>query len=540
MLRPGEGEFLRLPVAGVTAFGPAVSGWGAPAALLLALAVACWLRPLTVTIEGQRRTLPRRVTAGQAAELTGLSLQPGDLVDVRGMVLKPGAGRAAVLVRNGQRVAAETRLQRGDVLSVIPGQSRMEPHHEHVRLERGEAPGFAPAAVAGTRRTLEGQLSGRQVVQVASVAPTVPLQDIPRKRLALTFDDGPWPETTAQILAILKRHDASATFFVLGTQACARQELVRRAVAQGCEIGIHSWAHTSYTRLGSAGVRQDLQRCEALLRPLVGHPLKYVRPPYGATNSTIAGIIHSAGYKQVLWSIDTSDWRRPGANAIAHRILSRAHDGAIVLCHDGGGYRSGTVEAIARVVPQLEARGYELVTLTELYGGKTEATGGAITMASGQRFVIRPSVPGLAVLVDEALADLPEAPVEIDDHLLLPVKPVLGMLGVAYQWDAATQTLRLEGARAQLTLRVNSTVVETAGGETHDTPVPPVLHNGRAMVPLALILEASGATARYDRETRVLRLISPVGLLRTGQAGWSERRHWLQGQSWTVRYAAAW
>ncbi len=537
---PREGEYLRFPDATVTPSCPVLLAWGPPVALLLALVLALCLRPLTVVVEGRRHTLPRRVTAGRAAELTGLSLQPGDLVDVRGLVLRPGAGYAAVLLRNGERVPADTRLRRGDVLAVIPGQPRLEPHHEHTRLEHADAPGYARAAVAGTRRTLEGQLSGRQVVQVAAVEPTVPLRDVPRKRLALTFDDGPWPETTGQLLATLKQHDARATFFVLGRQASARPELIRRAVAQGCEIGIHSWAHTAYTRLGSEGVRRDLQRCEAVLRPLVGRPLRYVRPPYGATNSAVASTIQKAGYRQVLWSVDTHDWRRPGANAIAYRILSQARDGAIVLCHDGGGYRSGTAQAIAKVVPQLKARGYDLVTLTELYAGKTGATGGAVTLATGQRFRVQPSVPGLAVMVDEVLAELPEAPVEIDDHLLLPVKPVLELLGVQTRWDAERLAVRLHGPGAQLMVRVNSTVVEGTDGRTHDTPVPPILYNGRLMLPLPLILEASGATARYDRDTRVLRLISPAGLLRDGHVGWSEGRFWLQGQSWTMRYAPAW
>jgi peptidoglycan/xylan/chitin deacetylase (PgdA/CDA1 family) len=515
-------------------------GWQLAAALILACLLALHLRPLAATVQGERRVLPRRVTAGRAAELSGLSLRPGDLVDVGGLVLKPGAGRPAVLLRNGQPVPPETRLRRRDVLSVIPGQPLTEPHHEHARLLRAHEPGLAPPAVLGIRRTLEGQVSEHQVVQLSTVEPTVPTREVPRKRLALTFDDGPWPDATGQILATLKRHGARATFFVLGAQARARQELVRRAVAQGCEIGIHSWGHTAYPRLGGAGVRQDLQRCEALLRPLVGHPLKYGRPPYGATNSTVAGAIRNAGYRQVLWSVDTNDWRRPGANAIAYRILSRAHDGAIVLCHDGGGSRSGTVAAIARVVPQLKARGYELVTLTELYSSKPGGAGGAITVASGQRFAVRPSVAGLAVMVDDVLAELPDAPVEIDDHLLLPVKPVLAMLGVTCEWDEEGQTLRLAGTGARLKLRLNSTLVETATGRTHETPVPPVLYGGRAMVPLPVVLEASGATASYDRETRVLRLISPAGLLRTGRAGWSENRYWLAGQPWTVRYAARW
>jgi peptidoglycan-N-acetylglucosamine deacetylase len=506
------------------------------AALLLACLLAMLLRPLTVTVDGQRHVMPRRVTVAKAAELTGQSLRSGDLVDVRGLVMRPGAGRPAVVLRNGEAVSPATRLRHGDVLTIIPGQPLVEPHHEHARLLSATARGYCPAGLAGICRTIEGQWSGREVAQVVPVQATVPRAAIPRKRLALTFDDGPYPNTTAQILAVLRRHDARATFFVCGDQLPGRHDLVRREVAQGCEVGIHSWSHTAFTRLSSAALRHDLQRCDAALRPLVGQPLRYVRPPYGATNRAIAAVIRGCGYRQVLWSVDTNDWRRPGANTVAYRILAWSHDRGIVLCHDGGGPRAQTVEAIARVVPILQARGYALVTLTELFTAPPEATGGAIKLPGGQRFEAKPCVPGLAILVDDAAAELPEAPMEISDHLLLPVRPVLDLLRVKYNWDEAAGVLVLDGLGGKLTLRINSLRVETATGVAHDTPVPPVVYRGRPMVPLPLILEAAGATATYDRKTRVLKIISPAGAIRDGKVGWGGRQESLTAQSWQLHY----
>lgn len=505
--------------------------------VLLAWLLGLCVRPVPVTVEGQRLMLRRGMTAAEAAREAGYSLQPGDLVDVAGLVLRPGAGCPARLYRNGRLIPPDARLGRGDCLAVVPGLAVLEPHSERARLLTGRAPGHVRAGVSGVRRTVEGQYSGKQIVSNTPAVATIPLATQGTRRLALTFDDGPWPSSTAAILDILQRHQAHATFFVLGSLANARPQLVRRAVTQGCEIGIHSWAHTSFHKLSDSGLRADLARCEATLRPLLGRPAQYVRPPYGATSRRIAATIRACGYKQVLWSVDTNDWRRPGANTIAYRILAHAGDGAVVLCHDGGGPRDGTVAALARVVPQLQARGFRLVTLTELYSHERGPSGGALILADGRRLEITPSVEGLVVMVDGQPAVLPEAPVEVAQHLALPVHPVLDLLHVKAEWNETAQTLVLDGPGERLLLRINSLTVETRAGQTHTTVAPPVLYRNRALVPLPLILEASGASASYDPQARMLKIISPAGLLRTGKLGWPHGRGWAQHQPWTVQYA---
>lgn len=541
ILLPTQAE--ATPAVEAAAPAPLAADWGRLKRWLLVLAgvllLALFLRPMSVSLDGQRRLVPRGTTVGQAAAWAGISLRPGDIVDVRGLTLRPGAGRPAVIYRDGQPVSADAPLRRGDALAIIPGQQVMEPHHEHAHLRDADRRGYRPSGVVGVRRTLEGEWSGRQVTYLVPAMATIRSASAPGRVLALTFDDGPWPTTTSQILATLKRYNARATFFVLGQQVRSRTALVRQALQQGCEIGIHSWSHPQYTRLSSSAIRADLARCEAVLRPLLGERVRYVRPPYGATNGRVAGAIQGAGYRQVMWSLDTNDWRQPGANTIASRILTRAHDGAIVLCHDGGGYRTGTVAAISRVVPALQARGYELVTLTELYSYKPGATGGAIVLADGRRLAVTPAPSGLLVEVDGQTATLPEAPVELDNHLVLPLRPTCELLGVTFEWNQEAQTVKLTGARTTLTVRINSLQVERANGDPKPALIPPILYRGRVMIPLPLLLEASGATAVYDGANKVLKLTTPAGLLQGGQAGFAEPPAVALSKSWTTQYSWA-
>ena len=159
--------------------------------------------------------------------------------------------------------------------------------------------------------------------------------------LYLTFDDGPSPFTAA-ILDVLAEHHAKATFFVIGKQVPEHAELVRRIVAEGHRIGNHSWSHQSYTKLGDDALRSQLKRTSAAVVEITGEPPSCARPPYGATNARVKGMITKLGMHQQMWTMTNADTaHRSLAEMIA--LMNAAAPGSVVLMHDGGGNRAATV-----------------------------------------------------------------------------------------------------------------------------------------------------------------------------------------------------
>ncbi len=179
----------------------------------------------------------------------------------------------------------------------------------------------------------------------------------------LTFDDGPSPRWTPAVLDVLKRHGARATFFVLGSQLRAHPALARRIVAEGHVLANHTYSHVDLTRVDAEHFADEVEQTQALIRKLSGQDERLLRPPYGAANAHVRLLASRLGYRVVLWDVDPQDWRRPGAAAIARRVLAGARPGKVVLLHDGGGDRSQTVAALRTVLATLDARAYSFRSL---------------------------------------------------------------------------------------------------------------------------------------------------------------------------------
>jgi peptidoglycan/xylan/chitin deacetylase (PgdA/CDA1 family) len=175
------------------------------------------------------------------------------------------------------------------------------------------------------------------------------------KVLYLTFDDGPGDETV-EILDVLREHDAKAVFFALGQNLARQTDLGRRTVAEGHALANHTWTHEDLTGLDANGRERELGHTADLLERL-GSDSRCVRPPYGSSDDEVSRDLGARGLPQVLWNIDTEDWTRPGAAAIAGRLL-QAESGDVVLMHDGGSDRTQTVEALRQALPRLAAEGY--------------------------------------------------------------------------------------------------------------------------------------------------------------------------------------
>ena len=181
---------------------------------------------------------------------------------------------------------------------------------------------------------------------------------------ALTFDDGPNPAYTPQIVAELAAARVPATFFTLGYEGAARPDLLQAEARAGNSVEDHTWDHPSLPRLSPTAIASQLARTADLIQQAVGVRPKCFRPPYEATNSVVTSVAASLGLVQVLWNVDPTDWRRPGVDTIVANVLSHAtgHD-VVILLHDGGGDRSQTVAALPRIISGLRARGYHFTRL---------------------------------------------------------------------------------------------------------------------------------------------------------------------------------
>lgn len=182
--------------------------------------------------------------------------------------------------------------------------------------------------------------------------------------IAITFDDGPSPELTPKLLDMLKERGIHATFYVVGTNAAAYPDILRRMVAEGHEIGNHSWSHPALTKVGAGGVQSQMEKTNAAIFAAVGANPKTMRPPYGATNATITKRLNEEfGMKVIIWSVDPLDWKYRNADRVANTIISQTHPGAIILAHD---IHPTTVAAMPRTFDALLAKGYKFVTVSEL------------------------------------------------------------------------------------------------------------------------------------------------------------------------------
>lgn len=183
------------------------------------------------------------------------------------------------------------------------------------------------------------------------------------KVIYLTFDDGPTTKYTRKVLDLLDEYDAKATFFELGELASDRPGLTRAILADGHALGSHTWNHKDLRRLGRKKLDRQITRTSAALRDITGQPVTCVRPPYGAVNARVRKAIRRQDLAMKLWDIDPRDWKRPGAAAIARRVVSNAHPGAVNLMHDGGGNRAQSVKALKRILRALSKKGYRFETL---------------------------------------------------------------------------------------------------------------------------------------------------------------------------------
>jgi peptidoglycan/xylan/chitin deacetylase (PgdA/CDA1 family) len=321
---------------------------------------------VAIRVGGSAERVGVGTTLGEAADLLGLRPRGGDLLDVDGKVLQAGAFPGALLL-NGRRRSLATVLRRSDRIRVMSGRDRREPLVRRVtRVRGGLAPD--PQGTLVRRPGVEIVVAGSMSEKVVSRRfEALPGPEHVQRAVALTFDDGPWPQSTPRVLAVLRRLRVHATFFVIGYLARAYPELVARERRAGMAVGNHTYNHPEVPPFGELPRRlvEDEIALGAASLERAGVRPSLFRPPAGSTSPTVVRAAEAAGERVVLWSVDPGDWQAGvTAREIRTRVLGAVRPGSIVLLHDGGGDRSATVAALPGIVKGIRRRHLALVALT--------------------------------------------------------------------------------------------------------------------------------------------------------------------------------
>lgn len=222
-------------------------------------------------------------------------------------------------------------------------------------------------AEADPTPTPEATMDPDGIAVVVAALPTFSSEIVPTpepkprsKAVALTFDDGPSTENTPKVLEQLKKYNAHATFFVVGTRVAAGADVLKQEVAQGCEIANHSWNHADLSKLRMKKVNKQYDKTADLVKKLVGYDITLLRPPYGAISQKMRDKLK---HPMILWNVDTLDWKSKDPKKILKQVKKNVKDGDIILMHD---IHPTTAESLKKVLPWLVKNDYDILTVSEL------------------------------------------------------------------------------------------------------------------------------------------------------------------------------
>ncbi len=314
--------------------------------------------PMRVTFEGTPVNVSPGATVGQLLDQMQRFPQKGNLVSVTGRILRQDVVSGLVLV-DGKPAPIADLLAEGSVVTLQRGPDVREPV-ERVRAAAvgvGNPIRSVPAYYGLPVYVVRGTIS-KEVIKETGAPGTVA-----KAAVALTFDDGPDPNWTPRILAVLKRYGIKATFFTTARNMQRYPAIVRALRSAGMSIQNHSYNHENMGKLSPAQQHARLiahiQTARAMGLPFP----RWFRPPYGVYSLTTVRIARQLGMRTVIWSADPADYSRPAASVIARRVLSQTRAGGVVLMHDAGGNRANTLAALPTIIQALQSRGYRFITL---------------------------------------------------------------------------------------------------------------------------------------------------------------------------------
>lgn len=346
-------------------------------------------KPVEVTLNGDQVTISgAERSVGGLLDNNVVSVTPGNYVAVDGSTIRQGEGtRCTAKVNGNDTDDMGMHLNGGDKIEISNGTDITEPYtdsepqtlpHKTELKGVGAVHLYSNNAQDGEQVTRTGKESGI----TATVTTKEPIDNIVQyynvnsngdKVIALTFDDGPWNKQTDEILDILEQNDAKATFFTVGQCISGHEKELQRAASMGCEIGTHTWDHAegsgqgvSLIKMSTDERKQEVQKGLEAIKNATGQEASTIfRCPGGNFDTSVATDLEGIVTAEIGWNVDTTDWKKPGADVIAQRIQS-AGPGNIILMHDGGGDRSQTVEGLRQALPKMKEQGYSFITVQEL------------------------------------------------------------------------------------------------------------------------------------------------------------------------------
>lgn len=346
-------------------------------------------KPVEVTLNGDQVTISgAERSVGGLLDNNVVSVTPGNYVAVDGSTIRQGEGtRCTAKVNGNDTDNMGTHLNGGDKIEISNGTDITEPYtdsepqtlpHKTELKGVGAVHLYSNNAQDGEQVMRTGKESGitATVTTKEPVDNTVQYYNVNSngdKVIALTFDDGPWDQQTDEILDILEQNNAKATFFTVGQCISGHEKELKRAADMGCEIGTHTWDHAegsgegvSLIKMSTDERKQEVQKGLEAIKNATGQEASTIfRCPGGNFDTSVATDLEGIVTAEIGWNVDTTDWKKPGADVIAQRIQS-AGPGNIILMHDGGGDRSQTVEGLRQALPKMKEQGYSFITVQEL------------------------------------------------------------------------------------------------------------------------------------------------------------------------------
>lgn len=372
-------------------------------------------RPIKVSVNGAEQQVSANTSLGKlAADHDDFGAKPGKLLSVSGKVLKRAGGGPVRYTLNGKEIGDadvakdagtsgsakkttasnkgavahganapidlnKVKLPENAKITVKDGKNLTEKHDIQRTMipfgvnvnGHGVIQKLTQKGEQGSKEVWTGKISGEKVDKGVVKEPKNVIVDTfspkpaTRKVVALTFDDGP-SQYSGPILDILKEKGVKATFFDVGNGAAAWPKYEQRMVAEGHQVASHSYSHPDMYKLNPDQLRENISRGLSSIKSASGVKTKMLRAPYGNFGPNQWLYVSDLIDYNVIWTIDTKDWKKPGAPEIANAALSKAYNGAVILMHDGGGDRSEDIAALPGIIDGLKGQGYEFVTIDQL------------------------------------------------------------------------------------------------------------------------------------------------------------------------------
>ena len=322
------------------------------------------LPPISLTVTGVAYHVKPGTTFGDLIRELQLHARAGRLLSVTGGVLDPRLDPGEILL-NGLPDARSTPLLYGDAVTVVNGTDVTEDTTRVARVLRGRHPAV-PQRTLATYPLKQIDTVGR----VSGEILTTEFRPIGKAKIpgavALTFDDGPWPVQTRQVLRILRHYHAKATFFMVGSLVERYPAIARDVVRAGMPIGDHSWSHPldpPFADLAPNRLAAEVLDTAAELRRVGVQPYLF-RPPGGSYDDDVLREVRQAGMRTVTWDVDPSDYlATTRRRELATYVLRHVRPGSIVLMHDGGGDQSATIGALPLIIRGIRRMGLTLVPI---------------------------------------------------------------------------------------------------------------------------------------------------------------------------------